>query len=82
VTTSGWYSVRCRTCGQVAVDGALVELHRDRRRGFTLATYLCCGCGEVGASRCPDLIAALQRAQVPERELRCTSAPAVPDPAP
>jgi hypothetical protein len=80
VTTNGAIVVRCSTCGPVAVDGALVELHRDRRWGFTLATFLCCGCGEVGASRCPTAIADLERAAAPERPLTCTSPPSVPDP--
>jgi hypothetical protein len=71
--------VRCPGCGPVQVDPALVELHRDREHRFTVATFLCLGCGQLGASRCPDAVGSAREAGTPERQLRCTSAPAVPD---
>jgi hypothetical protein len=71
--------VRCETCGPVQVDPVLVELHRDRANRFTLATFLCLGCGQLGASRCPDRVVEYLAAGVAERQLRCTSAPSVPD---
>lgn len=72
--------VPCPSCGRTEVDAALVELHRDRRRGFTLAAFLCSRCGDVGTSRCPEVVAAFRAADAPERALVCTSPPAVPDP--
>jgi hypothetical protein len=71
--------VRCDACGPVQVDPALVELHRDREHGFTLATFLCLGCGQLGASRCPDQVSSYLAAGVAERQLRCTGPPSVPD---
>jgi predicted RNA-binding Zn-ribbon protein involved in translation (DUF1610 family) len=73
--------VPCPSCGRTEVDAALVELHRDRRRGFTLAAFLCSACGEVATSRCPEVVAACRAVRAPERVLVCTSPPAVPDPS-
>ncbi|WP_052665165.1 hypothetical protein [Nitriliruptor alkaliphilus] len=78
MSVSDGVTVVCASCGPTVVDPALVELHRDRVRGFTLVTYLCLGCGELGASRCPEVVAGSERAAVPERTLTCTSPPQVP----
>lgn len=72
--------VRCDACGPVQVDPALVELHRDRLHRFTLATFLCLHCGQLGATRCPDRVSAYLAAGVSERQLRCTATVSVPDP--
>jgi hypothetical protein len=79
VGTGDGVAVVCASCGPVVLDPAVLELHRDRRRGFTLVTFLCLGCGELGATRCPAVVAGSERAAVPEQTLTCTSHPGVPD---
>jgi hypothetical protein len=72
--------VSCGTCGPIVLDPTLVEVHRDRDHGFALVTFLCVRCGELGATRCPDVLARSRSAAVAEHRLTCTSPPSVTGP--
>lgn len=65
----------CGTCGPVEVSPALSELHRDPATGFALYAFVCTGCGELIAGRCPTVEAELIACGVAERRLSCSSPP-------